>query len=173
MYRVGDVQPHVAVDAAAGIPSGCRAVAVVDLHGHHIVPAWLQEVRDVQGEGSVAVRMEACLLPVHIYSRAVIYSIEFKADAAAFPCGRHCESLAVPADAALHETHRALTTLLRREVGESHAPVVRQLDAGPCAVVKISCLRSVCGCKGEFPVEIESSVHTLGCECRSGCQHGC
>ena len=74
----GFCEPHVAVDAAAGVPAGAfRLVVQADFYP---VASSLDEVRELHGPGGVAVGPAAGLSAVHVHSGIGKCAVNFQAD---------------------------------------------------------------------------------------------
>ncbi len=57
VHGLSDLQPHVAVDARAGVPAAILLGGVVHLDHKHVVLGDREVRREIQAKGRVAVRM--------------------------------------------------------------------------------------------------------------------
>ena len=89
---------HVAVDSGAGIPAR-RFGEVFEPDGQQILPAGVQQGRDVRVEGVVAVGPADRLPAVHVHARMAHRAVEEERAPAAFVPFRHFEAEPVPARA--------------------------------------------------------------------------
>lgn len=97
MYIVEDVEPHVAVDAFAIIPSAALGVGVVVEHGDDVA-ARAKKRGDVELEVDVAVGMGALAEgAVDVDLRFAIYALEFEDYVLALPLRVEVDGFAIPA----------------------------------------------------------------------------
>ena len=131
--RVGDDEVDVAVDAAAGVPAAAGEL-VADLDRDDVLRVAVGvRVREVDREAGVAVGVAGHLLAVEEDDRVHVDAVELERDALVRGRAREREGLAVPAEAALEVA--GVAGRPRGRGVELDAPVVREVDAAPRAVV--------------------------------------
>ena len=140
MQAAGAHEPHVAVDAAAGVPA--RVVARV-VHAHHdVVVALPHEVAHVAAETAVAIDILAAVVSVDPERRLVVGALEVEHRAPLEVVGRECEGLLIPARTAHGESRLKPADALCGEGPDDgasrrccrfglHAPVVGQRECAP------------------------------------------
>ena len=97
MHIVEDVEPHVAVDAFAIIPSAALGVGVIVEHGDDVA-ARAKKRGDVELEVDVAVGMGALAEgAVDVDLRFAIYALEFEDYVLALPLRVEVDGFAIPA----------------------------------------------------------------------------
>ena len=156
---VGDGQPDVAVDAAAGVPAGVGLARVVDPHGHD-VDARHQVPGDVVREADVTVGPAAQVHAVDPDVAVHVDAVELEPDDPLARAGRQPEGLAVPTDARGEEADAAAagSVLAWRALD---APVVRQVQPAPPAVVESRLLGSGGIGQGEPPAGVHGEALAL------------
>ena len=130
-----DDQIHVAVNSGTGIPARSGLQRIIDPYGQHILSVAADERRDVVLERIVPVGIFAHHTAVDPDLAFHVHAVE--ADEHPLPLGacRRIEVQAVPSRAAGHEA-ALRTARIPFVVRSFHAPVVRQIQQAPSAVVE-------------------------------------
>ena len=129
----GDVQPHVAVDAGAGIPAR-GLILGREAHGQHVLLAELDVRREIEREALIAVGASAQLLAVDPDGGVRHGAIELHAEVLALGAGRHREVLAIPGHAEERQTAVVRADLAVERTLDS--PIVGQVERAPGGVVE-------------------------------------
>ncbi len=156
---IGDRQPGVAVDAAPRVPAGVGLGRVVHADRDDVDPG--DEVRrDVVGDGGVAVRPPAEVGAVDPDVGVHVDAVELERHAAAARAGGKAERLAVPAGAGreVAVAPAAGGVLARRPLD---APVVREVEPAPGAIVEPGALGALMVAEGEAPSRVHGEALAL------------
>ena len=166
VQRVDHGQPDMAVDAAAGVPAGVGLPRVVHPHRDH-VDARHQVPGDVVREADVAVGPAAQVDAVDPDVAVHVHAVELEPRHLAPRPGGQPKRLAIPADARGEVAHAAAArgVLAWRALD---APVVRQVEPAPLAVVEPRLLGSGVIAEEEAPAGIHGETLSLGGDRRRG-----
>ena len=102
MRFFADVQPHIAVDAAALVPARVVVIGRIDGHSHLVLPR-MEERVDALADGDIAVDEGADLCAVDENFAAAVDALKFKVNCLARPLLRQTETFAVLVLAAVIE----------------------------------------------------------------------
>ena len=126
-------QPHMAVDACAGVPARTEMFGV-EAYGHHILLTEAEIRGKFHAERGVAVGPRAHFLSVEPHFGVGHRPVEVQIEALAAVFGRHLEVLPVPADA-FPGQFAGISVKVGAE-GALDGPVVRQVEGAPARVVE-------------------------------------
>ena len=93
-------EPHVAIDAAAGIPAGVGLLGIVDAHGYDVVAVTVEPRGEVIAERSVAVGACAEFVSVDVDGRVHVGTVKINHQIVTFLDIVKRERLAIPSHAA-------------------------------------------------------------------------
>ena len=134
MQRVRINQPHIPVDARAGVEAGVGEPRMIYAHGHDIVRPRAFHIRgEVTGEAGEAKGPGADELAVDPDLRVVIHAVEFDGHVPAGLRRIKLEVFAIPGDAAGGEAVAAAVLRAERPLD---APIVRDAERPPLGVGK-------------------------------------
>src|SRR5690348_4855203 len=128
-------EPDVTVESRALVEP---PISKGGVHANHevILFAIVEEIGDIEAEGSVAVVVAADKATVHKNERTAESPIELQHDPAALVAGGNIEHSAIPADAGfrLAAAKRFVTVrflLFVPHKGQFHRPIMRQIQRAP------------------------------------------
>src|SRR5690606_10620844 len=121
-------QPHVAVNARAGVPARIGIVAMVYPYGQYIFLAIPNIRREVIHKRNIAVGTFAKRLPVDEHFTVVVYTLEVNVQLLAAVFRGHVNRFTVPADAPRQVTRGARQRGTERLL---YRPIVRQVQPFP------------------------------------------
>ncbi len=152
-------QPDVPVDAAAGVPPGVGLPLVVHSHRDH-VHAPNQVPGDVVGEADVAVGPFAQMNAVDPDVAVHVHAVELEPRIAITGTGRQAKGLPVPAGAGREVAHPAAAGRIFPR-SPFDAPVMRQVERAPAAIIERRPLRSCGITQGEAPARVHGEALPL------------
>ena len=158
--RRRDGEPHMAVDAAAGVKARIGRRRVVHAHGHHIGGGAEIEVGcQLVFERRVAVGPVAEEVAIDPHVAIAVDAVEGQEDPAAAQRFVELERLAIPADAARQEAGSAG---VRSAIGPFDGPIVRQIQSAPGAIVGGGLFRARGVAQVELPAVVEIAAFPDG-----------
>ena len=134
VYGLKLAQPHVAINAAAGVPARVGLLGIVHPHGQHVFSSPLDVGREVVAEGDVSVGTGAQLVAVEVDGAVHVHAVEVYVEAQALVGLVGGEGLAIPAHASGQCASARARGVLAGEVALD-GPVVGQVEATPRGVV--------------------------------------
>ena len=136
MHIFEHMQPYIAIDALAIIPSAALRVSIIIAHGYDI-RSLLQLVSDIELEVEITIRILAfAKLSVHIHLGITIYAFKLQNDSLSLPSLVIVESLAIPATplrTIAIPIARSLSLLHKRT---NHLGIMRKIDNLPTLVIE-------------------------------------
>ena len=130
-YGIRDLQEHMPVDSAAGIPAGIRRFRMVHPDRNHVLPG-ADEGADVKREACIPVGVHPQVIAVEPDLRMVVHALENNPDALSLHGFVQAQVLPVPGDAAGKIPGAAGMAPVE---GILHGPVVGQGYGAPGTVV--------------------------------------
>ena len=123
-------QLHTAVDARARVPPGVGLHAGVHRHRHPVRIAEIQRVRDIRGEGRVAVVMALHQASVDGYGRVHHHPVEMEPDPLPLPLPGHMEILRISPRRSCEVPHGLCRRSLSNHIALNHV-VMGELHPSP------------------------------------------
>ena len=164
MHIFEHMQPYIAVDALAIIPSAALRISIVIAHGDDI-RSLLQLVGNVELEVEITVRILAFTkLSVHIHLGITIHPFKLQDDSLSLPSLIIVESLAIPATplrTIAVPIARSLSLLHKRT---NHLGIMRKIDHLPTLVIETYRLGILYDARVVLPAQIQT--HLFPCLCR-------
>ncbi len=157
--RLGDEHSHVPVDPRPGVPAAVRLGGVINAHGQHVRSREVEVRREVETKAGVSVRLIAQLVPVQIYRRVAVHTVELNADSLALPFGTRTERFAIPAGAC-REIAAFGTCRVRFVDASLDAPVVGKVYGAPFRIVERARLGAARISGEESPVRVRLQLQT-------------
>ena len=127
-------QPHVAVDAASGVPARVGLLGIVHPHGQHVFGSPLQVGRQVVAERDVSVGARAQRMAVDVDGAVHVHAIKVYVEAFALVRLVHGKGFAVPAHASGQRASASARRIVFRKIALD-GPIVRQVQLPPLRVV--------------------------------------
>ena len=127
-------QPHVAVDAAPGVPARVGLLGIVHPHGQHVFGSPLQVGRQVVAERDVSVGARAQRMAVDVDGAVHVHAIKVYVEAFALVRLVHGKGFAVPAHASGQRASASARRIVFRKIALD-GPIVRQVQLPPLRVV--------------------------------------